>query len=180
MKLWSIAVYSGMSLHSIFILDIPNMIYYLKVVTFKKWTKDSFPHNLLTSCWKSLMWIAELSDVFNRCQAVMNTAGSKVVRNWASSRCWRSKVKPRGSEGVTRHLQRGWRGVSDALWTLWHVWHNRGGGPKWWALGWVIDITAQSQEGPLLSADSLNETFYIHDTCGSGDLLRSYMSYIYL
>lgn len=114
MKLWSITVYSEMSLHSIFLLDIPNMIYYLKVVTFKKWTKDSFLHNLLTSCWKSLMWIAELSDVFNRCQAVMNTAGSKVVRNWASSRCWRSQVKPRVSECVTRHLQRGWRGVSDA------------------------------------------------------------------
>lgn len=57
------------------------------------------------------------------------------------------------AEGLTRHQ-----------WciTLWHVWHNRGGGPKWWVLGWVIDITTQSQEGPLLSSDSLNETFYRH------------------
>lgn len=93
------------------------------------------------------MCIAELSDVFNRCQAVMNTAGSKVVRNWASSRCWRSQVKPRGSKGVTRHLQRGWRGISDAY--LCDTF-DRGGGPKWWALGWVIDITTQKSGRPFV------------------------------
>lgn len=71
------------------------------------WPENSFISTPLTSCWKFHVWNEKFSDVLNRCQALMKTAGSKVERNWASPRCWRSWVKPWGSKGVTRHLQRG-------------------------------------------------------------------------
>lgn len=39
--------------------------------------------------------------------------------------------------------------------SLWHVDTTRVGGPRRWALGWVIYISTQSQKGSLLSANWL-------------------------
>lgn len=148
MKLWCSLLWNVITLHIRLDkchLDILNMPYYFKVMTFKNWTKVSLPHNLLTSCWKSLMWIVELSDVFNRCQAMMNTAGSKVLTgllpgvgghrpSHGVQRVWQDTCRGADRASVMHNCvtcltQQGWETKMMSSW-VGHRWNNsRSGRP---------------------------------------------------